>query len=305
VLASPHPSSVSLPCRPSISSEVQSIGVEGLSLGSALCRWVLPSVVGLHPLSLGSAFRRWVLPFTIGFYLLPLGSTLSSLGSAFRRWVIPFDVGLYPSILGFFVIGFLHRWMFATPVFAAITIVHIVSHYAGIVLPLSSLAMLAYCHHRTRTVVVEPIAVVEPISPWIKSPMWLQVGVAFSRGGIIPLFGALSLGAVSGGEMGKEVGKMNHDESHGSFSGRTSWASHSLGPPLMLLFPKSFVKLEPPTSLWKGEGRWGSTLFVRAWWGCWRSGPHPSREGRGHFPGCRVWLRANGWQGRVVVVVVG
>ena len=33
-------------------------------------------------------------------------------------------------------------------------------------------------------------------------------------------------------------------------------------------------------------------------------GPHPSGEGRGHFPGFRVWLRAK-WVARAKVVVVG
>jgi len=75
-LASPHPSSVSSPCRPSVSSVVRSVGVEASSLGSALCRWVnLPPPSLGYPSSLGSAFRRWVLPFVVWLYPSSLGST--------------------------------------------------------------------------------------------------------------------------------------------------------------------------------------------------------------------------------------
>jgi len=42
--ASPHPSSVSSPCRLSISSVVRSIWVEASSLGSTLCHLVLPKL---------------------------------------------------------------------------------------------------------------------------------------------------------------------------------------------------------------------------------------------------------------------
>jgi len=75
-LALPHPSSVLSPCHLSVSSVVRSVGVEASSLGSALRRWVLPSVVGLHPPSLGSALRRWALPSTAGFYPSSLSSAL-------------------------------------------------------------------------------------------------------------------------------------------------------------------------------------------------------------------------------------
>jgi hypothetical protein len=63
-------------------------------------------------------------------------------------------------------------------------------------------------------------------------------------------------GAVSGEEMGKEMGKMNHDKSRDSFWGRTIRASHYLSPPSCFYSPiPSSSELEPPTSLWKGEGR--------------------------------------------------
>jgi len=92
-LASPHPSSVSSPCRPSVSSVVRPVWVQASSLGYALCRWVLPSVVGLYPSSLGSTLRRWVLPFIIGFHPSSLCSTL-------RRWVLPLVVGFCLPSLG-------------------------------------------------------------------------------------------------------------------------------------------------------------------------------------------------------------
>ena len=118
-LASPYPLSVSLPCHPSVSSVIQSVGVEALSLGSALCRWVLPSVIGLHPPSLGSTLRCWASPSIVGFYPLSLGFTLHrwvlpsvvglhppSLGSTLRRWASPSVVGFYPPSLG----SALHHW---------------------------------------------------------------------------------------------------------------------------------------------------------------------------------------------------
>jgi len=70
--------------------------------------------------------------------------------------------------------------------------------------------------------------------------------------------------------------KTSHDESHGSFSWRTVWASHFLGPPLGPPLGSSF----PYPSV---EGK--------------RAGPHPYGEGRG--TGCE--LRGRG----ALLVVVG
>jgi hypothetical protein len=54
----------------------------------------------------------------------------------------------------------------------------------------------------------------------------------------------------------RKWGNTNHDESRGSFWGRTIRASHFLGPPSCFYSPiPSSSELEPPTSLWKGEGR--------------------------------------------------
>ena len=56
--------------------------------------------------------------------------------------------------------------------------------------------------------------------------------------------------------MGKKVGKTSHDFHHGSFSGCTIRASHFLGPSSYFYSPiPSSSEFEPPTSLWKGEGR--------------------------------------------------
>jgi hypothetical protein len=67
-----------------------------MSLGYALRRWVLASVVGLFPSPLGSSLRRWAMPFSIvGFWPPSLGYAL------LRRWVVPFSVvGLCPMPLG-------------------------------------------------------------------------------------------------------------------------------------------------------------------------------------------------------------
>ena len=55
----------------------------------------------------------------------------------------------------------------------------------------------------------------------------------------------------------KRMKKMNHDVHHGSFSVCTGLASHTLGlPPGAFLSPiPPSSGLEPPTSLWKGEGQ--------------------------------------------------
>ena len=62
--------------------------------------------------------------------------------------------------------------------------------------------------------------------------------------------------------------KTDHDVHHGSFSWRTTWASHTLGPPLCFPSPiPPTSELEPPTSLWKGEG-WmqrGPSFDVLIW----------------------------------------
>jgi len=74
-------------------------------------------------------------------------------------------------------------------------------------------------------------------------------------------------------------------------------ASHTLGPPCVPPSPiPPSSELEPPTSLWKGEGRiqWGLAFPSKV--GQLYLSPHPSREGMGLLPGCRVYLRAK-WGG--------
>ena len=77
------------------------IGFYPPSLGYAIRRWVLPSVVGLCPSPLGSILRRWAMPFAIGLYPSVVGLYPPSLGCTLRRWVVPSIVGLCPSPLGF------------------------------------------------------------------------------------------------------------------------------------------------------------------------------------------------------------
>ena len=89
-------------------------------------------------------------------------------------------------------------------------------------------------------------------------------GGGFSNSGVVPLFGTLSLGTgtVSEGEMGKGVEETNHDESRGSLSERTSWASHSLGPPPLCASTAKIlrrVSLNRPYPSGKGRGTLGSS----------------------------------------------
>ena len=76
------------------------IGFYPPSLGYAIRRWVLPSVVGLCPSPLGSILRRWAMPFAVGLYPSVVGLCPSPLGCTLRRWVVPSVVGLYPPSLG-------------------------------------------------------------------------------------------------------------------------------------------------------------------------------------------------------------
>ena len=98
-----------------------------------------------------------------------------------------------------------------------------------------------------------------------------------------------------GGYGKRHLGKMNHNFHHGLFSGCNGWASHFLGPPSLFPLPSSFVKQkwnEPPTSLWKGEGQMQWVRVPNEMRRLYLS-PHPSRDGRGSFPGGCVWLAAN------------
>ena len=87
--------------------------------------------------------------------------------------------------------------------------------------------------------------------------------------------------------------KTNHDFHRGSRLERTSWASHSCVPPHVSPSPDpSSSEIEPPISLWKGEGgalEWAFPSELRGL----NLSPHPSREGRGSLPAGWVLLRAN------------
>ena len=101
------------------------IGFYPPSLGYAIRRWVLPSIVGLCPLPLGSILHRWAMPFTVGLYPSVIGLCPSPLGCTLRRWAVPFAVGLYPPSLG----CTLRRWVvpFAVGLLPSVFGLHLLS----------------------------------------------------------------------------------------------------------------------------------------------------------------------------------
>ena len=84
--------------------------------------------------------------------------------------------------------------------------------------------------------------------------------------------------------------KTNHDESHGSFLGHTSQASHLLGPLSYISLPNSSVEQETATHIpLEGEG-WVQLGSILSLLEHQYLGPHPLREGMGLFPDGCVWL---------------
>jgi len=91
---------------------------------------------------------------------------------------------------------------------------------------------------------------------------------------------------------GEEETKTNHNEGCGSFSGRTAWASHFMGPPFVFLLPQNLYQATTSRPHPYGKGRGGCDLdsLCGTCWGRWWLSPHPSDEGRGSLPCLCTWL---------------
>jgi hypothetical protein len=239
------------------------VGLFPSPLGSALRRWALPSAVGLCPPSLGSALRRWGLPSVVGFYP-------PSLGYALRRWVVPSVVGLctlrrwvVPSVVG----CTLRRW--------------VVPSVVGLYPP--SLAALRRWGSALRCWVVPSVVGLHPSSSGLvvvalAKPAW---SVVVMRCFLIEAVWHCGWKGQSGGWNGRR--NEENEPRHSSwfvfhdvlYGPPTPWVPPCVSP--SPIPPSS--ELEPPTSLWKGEGRMqrGPSFEVLIW-------AHISHE-RGGAPG--------------------
>ena len=102
--------------------------------------------------------------------------------------------------------------------------------------------------------------------------------------------------------MNEKMKKMNHDVHRGSFSGRTGLPYP--GSPLVYL-PPPFLRranLSRPYPYGKrGADAAGCAFPSKS--RRFNLSPHPSKEGRGSFPGWRLWLTAKSEAGAKVVVM--
>jgi hypothetical protein len=161
-------------------------------VGSSI-RWAQSLVVGFCPPLLGSTLRHWVLPSVIGFCPPPLGST-----PVVRFYLLPFIIGPCPCGICYAawwsprrslcrvvlptLAALLPMWLFvplfATPVFAVVTVIHVVLGVACcrdgtciVILEPVLLSSNLYCCRRTSITVVQPES--PSIEPLILA--WLPV----------------------------------------------------------------------------------------------------------------------------------
>jgi len=227
-------------------------------VGSNPCRWALPFVVGLYPPALGSALRRWALPSGVGL-------CSSSLGFTLRRWVLPFVLGVCPSpcrLRPFLVIVVWslispHRTLYALCSFSFGSTAHPVALRLVVRIHVASGGHMLRCSTLRRIVSWNPYRTV-----WLSSN--LAGSLASSLGHSIVVVAVAVVGGkcsvgldlVSGRLRREGWEKTNHDEHRGSSGDAPN------GPPIPWVPPRippspipPSSELEPPTSLWTGEGR--------------------------------------------------
>jgi len=100
---------------------------------------------------------------------------------------------------------------------------------------------LCRCHGRPRCVAAAGAAVVVVVTAAAGAAAAVVVVAAAAAAGIVIV--VLVAEAQRGGDE-KET-KSNHNEGCGSFSGRTAWASHFMGPPFVFLLPQYLYRATP------------------------------------------------------------
>jgi hypothetical protein len=151
--------------------------------------------------------------------------------------------------------------------FAAVVVVIVVAAAAAVavVILAATAAVAVVVAVVPAAAIVVVVVVATAAAAVVTAAAGVVVVTAVAVAGWLPVpssFDTLVLGIrlVSGMGCNKELAKTNHNLRCGSFSGRTSWASHSWVPPGVSPSPNpSSNDDKRPTSLWKGEGGCGAS----------------------------------------------